>query len=56
VYLYIHKHIFTNGGVILYAYIFHWGHSVLQLTEALRCKPEGRGLDSRCCHWKFSFT
>jgi len=26
---------------------------VVQLVEALRYKPEGRGFDSRRCHWKF---
>jgi len=31
------------------------GHAVSQLVETLRYKPEGRGLDSRCCHWNFSF-
>jgi len=29
---------------------------VAQLVEALRYKPEGRGFDSRWCHWKFSST
>ena len=29
------------------------GHAVAQLVEALRYKPEGRGFDSRWCHWKF---
>jgi hypothetical protein len=29
---------------------------VAQLIEALRYKPEGRGFDSRCCHWNFSLT
>jgi hypothetical protein len=24
------------------------------VVEALRYKPEGRGFDSRCCHWNFS--
>ena len=28
---------------------------VAQLVEAPRYKPEGRGFDSRWCHWKFSF-
>jgi len=28
-----------------------WGHVVAQLVEALRYKPEGRGFDSRWCHW-----
>jgi hypothetical protein len=32
------------------------GHEVAQLVEALRYKPEGRGFDSRCCHWIFSLT
>jgi hypothetical protein len=26
------------------------------LVEALRYKPEGRGFDSRWCHWNFSLT
>jgi hypothetical protein len=29
---------------------------VAQLVEALRYKPEGRGFDSRRCHWNFSMT
>jgi hypothetical protein len=29
---------------------------VAQLVDALRYKPEGRGFDSRWCHWKFSLT
>jgi hypothetical protein len=32
------------------------GHGVAQLIEALRYKPEGRGFDSRYCHWNFSLT
>ena len=32
------------------------GHAVAQLVEALRYKSEGRGFDSRCCHWIFSLT
>jgi hypothetical protein len=24
------------------------------VVEALRYKPEGRGIDSRWCHWNFS--
>ena len=27
-----------------------------QLIEELRYKPEGRGFDSRWCHWNFSLT
>ena len=30
------------------------GHAVEQLVEALRYNPEGRGFDSRWCHWNFS--
>jgi hypothetical protein len=28
-------------------------HGLVQLVEALRYKPEGRGFDSRLCHWIF---
>jgi len=31
-------------------------HAVTQLVEALRYKPEGRGFDSRWCHWSFPLT
>jgi len=31
-------------------------HAVSHLVEALRYKPEGRGCDSRWCHWSFSLT
>jgi hypothetical protein len=33
-----------------------WGQAVTKLVEALRYKPEGRGSDSRWCHWNFSLT
>ena len=33
-----------------------WGHAVAHLVETLRYKPEGRGFDSRWCHWNFSVT
>ena len=29
------------------------GHAVAQIVEALLYKPEGRGFDSRWCHWNF---
>jgi hypothetical protein len=29
------------------------GYAVMQLVEALRYKPEGRGFVSRWCHWNF---
>ena len=33
--------------------LLSWGHAVSKLVEALRYKPEGRGFDSRWCHWIF---
>jgi len=32
------------------------GQWMAQLVEALLYKPEGRGFDSRWCHWNFSLT
>ena len=32
------------------------GYEVVQLVEALRYKPEGRGFDSLRSHWNFSVT
>jgi hypothetical protein len=32
------------------------GYGVAHLVEALLYKQEGRGFDSRCCHWNFSLT
>ena len=29
---------------------------VTQMVEAMGYKPEGRGFDSRWCHWNFSLT
>ena len=29
-------------------------HAVAQLVEALHYKSEGRGIDSRWCHWNFA--
>jgi hypothetical protein len=37
-------------------YLRSAGHAVVQLVEALRYKPEGRGFDSRWYHWNFSLT
>jgi short-subunit dehydrogenase len=37
-------------------YIASKGHAVAHLVEALHYKPEGRGFDSRLCHWSFSLT
>jgi hypothetical protein len=38
--------------------LFPFGDTLLvaHLVEALRYKPEGRGFDSRCCHWNFLLT
>ena len=30
--------------------------AVAQLVKTVRYKPEGRGFDSRWCHWNFSMT
>jgi len=30
--------------------------TVAKFVEALRYKPEGRGFDSRWCHWNLSST
>jgi hypothetical protein len=39
----------------LYPTFSIWGTLlVAQLVEALHYKPEGRGFDSRWCHWNFS--
>ena len=35
---------------------YNVGYAVAQLVGALHYKPEGRGFDSRCCHWNFSLT
>jgi hypothetical protein len=40
----------------LFATELDWKHVVTQQVEALRYKPEGRGMDSRWCHWNFSLT
>jgi hypothetical protein len=39
--------------IIIVITIFIRRHAVAQLVEALRYKPEGRGFDSRGCHWIF---
>jgi hypothetical protein len=37
-------------------YINELGARGAAVVEALRYKPEGRGIDSRCCHWNSSLT
>jgi len=42
---------------LFFTYLLICGdQAVAQLVEALRYKPEGRGFDSRRCHWNFSLT
>jgi len=40
----------------IFYHMFIKGHAVAQSVEALRYKSEGRGFDSRWCHWNFSLT
>jgi hypothetical protein len=40
----------------LHLQMFDSGYTVVQLVEALRYKPEGRGFDSVWYHWNFSLT
>jgi hypothetical protein len=42
----INNGLVSSGGTLL----------VAQLVQALRYKSEGRGFDSRWCHWNFSLT
>jgi hypothetical protein len=37
--------------MFLYCLAIWWGHTLAQLVEALRYNLEGRGFDSRGCHW-----
>jgi len=41
--------------IVIYILLL-WGHTVVQLVEALRYKSEGRGFNSQWCHWNFSLT
>jgi hypothetical protein len=36
--------------------LLQMGHAVAQLVEALHYTSEGRGFNSRWCHWNFSLT
>jgi len=49
----MHQHMYK---VQLKLYMNELWHAVAHLVEKLRYKPEGRGLDSRWCHWKFLLT
>jgi hypothetical protein len=43
------RHSYNVGNICLNILIV--GYAVAQLVEALCYKSEGRGFDSRCCHW-----
>ena len=47
---------FSSINVLFFSYLLVLGQAVVQFVEALRYKPEGRGFDSRWCHWNFSLT
>jgi hypothetical protein len=55
---YSNSYMFQLHGVIIRLDLrtYENKHAVAQLVEALRYKPEGRGFDSRWCHWNFSLT
>ena len=48
-----HRH-FLFPWTTLAGVLWRRGTAVAQLVEALRYKSEGRGFDSRWCHWNFS--
>jgi hypothetical protein len=55
----IGKHNFRKFQFNYYFFPYYCSRGTLlvaQLVEALRYKPEGRGFDSRWCHWNFSLT
>jgi len=49
--MYMDNHTFIIK--IICIHIYHWGHAVAELVQALRYKLEVRGL---YCHWNFSLT
>jgi hypothetical protein len=42
--------------VVINVPLVYYGRELAQLVEALRCKQEGRGFDSRWGHWDFSLN
>jgi hypothetical protein len=46
----------SNMQEVYHMFVYHWGHAVAQLVEALHYKSEGSGFDSRWCHWNFSLA
>jgi hypothetical protein len=53
--LYI-KYFKVNAFIFNVIFKMGGGHTVAQLVEALRYKPEGRGFVPRWSHWNFSLT
>jgi len=52
-----HKFILCNNLKMLYAWLIFSSFLIVgQLVEALHYKADGRGFDSRRCHWNFSLT
>ena len=45
-----------DNSLISELHLYNKGHAVTQLVGALCYKAEGRGFDSRWCHWNFSLT
>jgi hypothetical protein len=45
----------TTFYILASVLVYDLGQAVA-LVEALRYKPEGRGFDSRWCHWNLSLT
>ena len=52
----IARHVKTELSMLLLLLLLLLGYAVAQLVEALRFKSEGRGFDSRWCHWNFLLT
>jgi hypothetical protein len=57
---FLEKHLMQSTELLLLCisliYLLRYGYAVVQLVEALRYKPEGRGFDSRWSHYNFSVT
>ena len=54
---YKHSHsIHVSRKLIKFDFLYTYIIICLLVDEALRYKPEGRGFDSRWCHWNFSLT
>ena len=52
-YVAINSSFYSNYIINYKRYNIYRGHTVAQLVEALRYKPEGRGFDSRWCQGIF---